>query len=112
MAHFSEGLAAVQTDAGWGFIDLTRALAIRPQFDDVYDGGFHEGTIAAKLGGKWGYIEKSGSFLIKPRFEEAEPFGNGVAKVRDGSTWGCINPSGESVVCTWGHLLDASQVAR
>jgi len=113
---FSEGLTAVQTDAGWGFIDTAGAPVIKPQFDDVYDGGFHEGSIAAKLGGEWGYSDKTGKFFIKPRFYQAEPFGDGVAKVAEGgallSTWGCINRSGESVVCTPGHLLGASQVPR
>lgn len=100
---FSEGLAAVETDAGWGFIDMTGAFAIKPQFDDVYS-GFVRGSIPANLGGLWGYIDKTGKFFIKPRFNEVQPFYEDVARVRDGDRWGCINPSGESVVCTPGHL--------
>ncbi|HVQ39627.1 MAG TPA: WG repeat-containing protein [Pyrinomonadaceae bacterium] len=61
---FSEGLAAVKTDDGWGFIDPTGKMVINPQFDEV--GSFQDGLTFVKVLGKEAYITKTGAFVIDP----------------------------------------------
>jgi hypothetical protein len=61
---FNEGLAAVKTDDGWGFIDTTGKLVIEPQFDNV--GSFQDGLAFVSILGKEAYITKSGAFVVDP----------------------------------------------
>ena len=91
---FSNGRAAVFTDSGWGFIDSTGSMAIRPFFLDT--GDFHGGLAAVKdINGKWGYIDKTGKMVIKADFEQAFDFNCGIAKVEDGGHSRYINMTGE-----------------
>ena len=52
--NFAEGLAAVQVDEKWGYVDKTGELIIPPQFEMVWN--FSEGLARVKVGRKWGYI--------------------------------------------------------
>jgi len=61
---FSEGLAAVKTDDGWGFIDGTGKMIIAPQFDEV--GSFQDGLAYVKVLGREAYITKGGAFVVNP----------------------------------------------
>jgi len=61
---FNEGLAAVKTDDGWGFIDTTGKLVIERQFDNV--GSFQDGLAFVSILGKEAYITKSGAFVVDP----------------------------------------------
>ena len=61
---FSEGLAAVKTDDGWGFIDPTGKMVIDPQFDNV--GSFQDGLAFVTALGKEAYITKTGAFVVDP----------------------------------------------
>jgi hypothetical protein len=61
---FSEGLAAVKTDDGWGFIDITGKMAIEPQFE--FAGGFRDGIAFVTALGKDAYITKTGAFVVNP----------------------------------------------
>lgn len=64
VAAFSEGLAAVKTDDGWGFIDTTGKMVIDPQFDDVQS--FQDGLAFVTVLGKEAYITKTGAFVVDP----------------------------------------------
>jgi hypothetical protein len=61
---FSEGLAAVKTGDGWGFIGPTGRMVIDPQFDAVT--GFQDGLAFVIALGKEAYITKTGTFVIDP----------------------------------------------
>ena len=52
--HF-EGLARVEVDDKWGFINKEGNEVIPCLFDDA--GDFSEGFARVKLGDKWGFIE-------------------------------------------------------
>ena len=54
--RFSDGLAAVNMGAQWGFIDKTGHYVINPQFD--FAQSFSDGLAAVRIGGKWGYIAR------------------------------------------------------
>jgi hypothetical protein len=64
VAPFSEGLAAVKTDDGWGFIDPTGKMVIDPQFDDARS--FQDGLAFVSVLGKEAYITKTGAFVVDP----------------------------------------------
>lgn len=78
---FSEGLASVNKEGKWGYIeDKTGKFIIKPQFR--FANNFSEGLAAVLILNNWGYINKTGKVVIKPEFYEAGQFHNGIAKVR------------------------------
>ena len=54
---FSEGLAHVYGDGGYGYINKEGQVVIKPQFDDAEP--FSEGLARVKIGDKYGYINKA-----------------------------------------------------
>jgi hypothetical protein len=93
---FSEGLAAVNVDGKWGYIDKTGQIVIEPKFDrpGVFSGGLARVTI----GKKRGYIRRNGEYAIEPRFFTAGTFHEGLAFVsEDGSKSCCIDETGDVV---------------
>jgi len=78
-SEFSEGLALVEKDLQFGFIDSTGQVVIDCQFYDA--GNFHEGLAYAAKNGKYGYINKKGDFVFKPQFQMAREFRGDYAKV-------------------------------
>ena len=66
-AQFSEGLAKIKTQEGWGYIDKNGSIVIEPVFKDT--GRFSEGLAWVNLGrlNGGGYIDKTGNLTnIKP----------------------------------------------
>ena len=61
---FFEGLAAVQFDGKWGYIDTVGKYAITPQFDEA--GNFESGLAPVRIGDRWGYIDKEGKYVWNP----------------------------------------------
>lgn len=80
VGNFSEGLAAVfDPGKGWGFIDKTGALVIKPRFGSALN--FREGLAPVLLAGKWGFINKTGDLVIDNQFEWVGEFSEGMAVV-------------------------------
>ncbi len=86
---FSDGLGLVAFH-GTGFINKQGKIAIIPQFslrtDEV--GNFSEGLAHVKIGEKFGYIDKNGQTVIEPKYDWAEPFSEGLARVKEYSKKG------------------------
>lgn len=78
---FSEGLAPVLAEGGWGYVDTGGNLVIAPQFDKAEP--FSDGLALVKVDDLYGYINASGAFIIKPQFKHAESFSDGLAPVGD-----------------------------
>jgi hypothetical protein len=76
---FSEGLAAVKTAKGWGYLGKSGKIVIEPQFDDADP--FSEGLALVERDGKLGFINSAGTFVIEPQFESALSFSDGLAVV-------------------------------
>jgi len=89
---FSEGLAAVEDQGKWGFIDHDGGFRVHPEFDDA--GPFCNGLARASVDGKWGYIDSAGQWKIRPQFKKADDFSDGLA----GTDRGYIDQSGSRVV--------------
>jgi len=63
-----------------------------------------------RAGDKWGYADQTGKLIIQPQFDEAEPFSEGLARVKVGGNnvlgapfvaggrWGFINEEGLMVI--------------
>jgi len=76
---FSEGLAAIRSDRGWGFIDKRGQEIIRPQFAEVRS--FSEGLAPVQVNGSWGFIDRQGQMVIAPQYSHASLFSEGIAVV-------------------------------
>lgn len=81
VGNYSEGVALVEIDRKYGYLDKTGRLVIEPRFE--YASPFKDGVAAVLLGGKYGFIDKMGQFIIEPQYEE-EPteFYEGLARVK------------------------------
>lgn len=91
---FSEGLAIVEINALFGFVNEKGEMAIEHQFLSV--GYFKEGLAWARTNsGKIGYINKIGEWVIEPIFLGASNFGGEMARVKMRGGWKYINLKGE-----------------
>lgn len=86
--EFSEGLACVHTEKGFGYIDTDGKTVI----DFIYDhcGSFSEGLASVLVNGLVGFIDKSGKMVIQPKFAfvpgDETRFSDGVAVVKVGES--------------------------
>lgn len=62
VVRFTEGLAAVKTEKGWGFINENGSEIVLPQYDEVRN--FSSGRAAVRKGEEWGFISGSGHEVI------------------------------------------------
>ena len=86
LSSFHEGLAAVQRNGLWGYIDTEGNEVIPCIYKGTEYGNyafpFSEGmAVIIDKDGKYGYINKKGEMIVKPQFEEAGNFSEGVASV-------------------------------
>lgn len=107
---FSEGLAGVEIDNKYGFINRRGETVVPPRFDlrsegkhpsrTVSSGRFIEGLACVSIGGLYGYIDRTGEFAIPPQFAVAQDFSEGLAWAvsRDGRTKGWIDKRGRWAV--------------
>ena len=63
--QFSDGLAPVKSDDGWGYIDPTGKMVVSPQFDTAE--AFQNGLARVGAFGKEAYITMTGAFVIGER---------------------------------------------
>ena len=93
---FYEGVAAVESDNKWGYIDKTGNWIVKPKYEMTYS--FSDGLAAVKIDGKWGFIDKTGNLVIPPQFDDWRPFKDGMAEVITSGKHGCINKTGVYVI--------------
>ena len=75
---FSEGVAEVEIDGLWGYIDKHGAFAINPIYRQTT--AFSEGLAAVESeNGLWGFIDKHGIEIIPIQFTAAWGFKDGTA---------------------------------
>lgn len=99
--RFSEGLACVDVDGKYGYIDKTGKFVIEPQFS--YAGSFSDGLALFSDGkGGLGYIDKKGKVVIKPKYEWAYSFSEGLAAV-------CLKNGDESLENRKYYYIDKNE---
>lgn len=94
----ANGLAPIEKNGKWGYIDAKGQMVILPQFEDA--GGFAANGLAKiKQNGKYGYIDAKGQMVIPPQFEYAGSFPtNGLAVIMQNGKWGYIDAKGQVVI--------------
>ncbi|MFC0035951.1 WG repeat-containing protein [Cardiobacterium valvarum] len=80
---YSEGMAAVEKNGRWGFIDQQGREIVKPQYQDVLPYG--ESRAAVKKDGHWGFVNKRGKETVKPQYDNVWSYKDGRATVeKDG----------------------------
>ena len=102
--RFSEGLAAVQIEGEYGFIDTEGNLVLQPTWEEVT--WFTCGLCPARKENKWGYIDKQGNWAITPQFDKAYVYQkeNGLAIVEKGGKQWPIDTTGKQIGQKWDHI--------
>lgn len=121
---FRNGLARIEVDGKFGYIDHTGVPVIPPQFTDA--GDFSDGMARVVVGGpciyvpdgpcgasnlvhvggaapkvpmcKFTYLDQGGRVLKNERYDFAREFAEGLAPVQKGGHWGFIDKSGKLAV--------------
>ena len=94
---YKEGLAAVNLDGKWGFIDASKNEVIPLIYEELLE--FTEGLAAAKLNNKWGYIDKKGKEIIPFSYDNAWSFTQeGLADVFLNGKFGFIDKRGSFAI--------------
>jgi hypothetical protein len=96
---FHEGLAAVEQDNKYGYIDQSGKLVIPIQFDIADD--FSEGLAHIVREMKHGYIDKSGKLVIEGDFVLGKAFFDGLARVNQSGSfekYGYIDKTGKMAI--------------
>ena len=93
---FREGLAAVQLNGKWGYIDKTGKEITPFKYDDTWH--FNEGLAVVELNGKSGFIDKIGIEVIPIRYDNAWNFNEGLARVKLKEKYGYIDKIGKEVI--------------
>jgi hypothetical protein len=101
---FAEGLAPVQLNGRWLFIDKSGATAAKLPDEVVFAEALSDGLslVTAEAGQttrKFGYVDKDGKWAVKPAWDEAQPFQDGLAYVGiwKGEVAAYINQNGKRV---------------
>lgn len=93
---FFEGLAWVQGEEQFGFIDKTGEIAVPIAYDDVHN--FSEGLAAVQQKGKWGFIDKTGKTFIPCKYDAVLDFSEGLAGAMLNGKCGFIDQTGKEVI--------------
>lgn len=65
-----EGLAAVEDESGWGFVDCENRVVIEPRY--VWVGNFSEGRVEVENESGMGVIDTSGKAIVEPIYDSVE----------------------------------------
>ncbi|MCM1031339.1 MAG: WG repeat-containing protein [Oscillibacter sp.] len=98
LSPFQDGLAVVQFEEKWGFIDKTGKQIIPCIYDYTSD-KFSEGLAAVRIGEKRGFIDKKGKQVIPCIYDyTSDEFSEGLVAVRIGEKRGFIDKTGKQVI--------------
>ena len=67
---FYEGLAEVQLNGQWGFINMEGEEVVPPKYDYVHH--FHRGLAKVELNGQYGVVDKTGKELLPCVYNEGK----------------------------------------
>ena len=109
----SEEMMRIEEDGKYGYYQLKGKTRIEPQYEEAYD--FSEGLAAVCMKDEgewkvvngvpervryieWGYIDKTGKMAFDEKYRSAEPFYEGLARVRTEDGYGYIDKKGDVVI--------------
>ena len=92
-----EGLAAVEDESGWGFVDSENRSVVPSVYLWVND--FCEGRAEVETAKGMGLIDKAGRYIIEPRYEVVEyDSRSGRSMARQREEWIEFDYSGQRLV--------------
>lgn len=92
-----DGMACVERDGKWGFVNEAGEEVIPCIYDEV--GAFSRGLVRVQLKGKWGFINMAGKEVIPCIFDDTGFMDEvGVATVELNGKYGYYNKDGQEVV--------------
>lgn len=101
-----EGLIAVESEEGWGYVDCNGCEVIKPQY--IWANDFCEGRAEVQTPQGMGLIDKQGEYVIDPIYEAVEfDVDLGWVRVCQDNQWALFDYSGRQL-SEWGdsHLAD------
>lgn len=97
VGSFSGGLAAVQLNGKWGFIDKKNKVVIPFKYDGA--GKFSEGLAAVSINRKYGFIDRAGVLVIPYQYDYVMwTFKEGLVPVELNGRYGYIDINGKTVI--------------
>lgn len=94
-----EGLIAVESHKGWGYVDYNCHEVIKPQY--LWANDFCEGRAEVQTKRGMGLIDKQGNYIIDPIYEAVEfDVEKGVVRVCQQKRWALFDYSGNQL-CDW-----------
>ena len=124
--NFSEGLAVVNLNGKWGYIDKNGKEVIPIKYDSGcafseglarvylndeycyidkngkavtnYHNNSSEGKIRVGIEGKWGYVDRIGTEVIPIMYDFAGDFSEGLAEVKLNGKYGFIDKTGKEII--------------
>lgn len=95
---FSEGLAAVQIEGKWGYINKQGELVIPCKYKEAYD--FHVKLAFVKTEDGYIIIDKQGNTIQHlPNYEYfGKTFSDGLAVIKQNGKWGYVDVYGNSTI--------------
>ena len=87
---FKEGLACVQENEKYGFIDEQGNVVVPIEYDQIVGGGFNNGIAIVIKYGDFGLVNAKGELVLPCEYEECMPYSNsnGVIRVMKNNKYG------------------------
>ena len=95
ISPFFEGLALIEQNGKYGFINHQGDVVIPLLYDDA--NAFSDGLALVRQNGRYGYVDKTGNMIISSQWINAKSFSEGLAAVGN-SYWGYIDKKGNYVI--------------
>ena len=93
---FHEGLALVQRNKKFGYVDHAGKVVIEERFDQATD--FASDRAVVKIDNAWIVIDRVGRQIVPPQFSSIRPFREDRAVVTLKGKRGAIDPSGQMII--------------
>ncbi len=93
---FSEGLAAVRSAEGWGYINTLGSYEIAAKYSQAGDFSESFAAVQDPLSGRWGYINAKGETVIEAKYDSAEPYKEDFALATIGNEYYLLNKNGDA----------------
>jgi hypothetical protein len=94
---FRHGLAPVEIQNKWGFINKSGHLIIENKFSEVHVFA-PNGLAAVKQNGKWGFVDITGKTIIEPVYEKTNFFWGNACAVKLNGKWGYIDMTNNLII--------------
>ncbi len=111
---FEDGLARVQLNGKWGFIDESGREVVPCKYDEI--GTFIDGLAIIGIDSKYGYIDKKGKELVPCKYDDIAYFFSidGRASVKLNGKTGCVDKTGREIVpCKYDEIgVFSEELAR